>query len=241
MSTVEKFIEWKTHPNVTDNARFTVEAYNKDTIKKLNWDRVDVLYSFLGMYAIGLTAYYPDEFEFIKDGISIKDSKNKNIYSLKQIESIMASKQKLYKEKKLKKEDVLDFNPQLIQFIEKYFSIGNVIPVWPGANMDRGRACMYDIPELYFSKYEVWTRKLNEIYGNAFLDDLLDPNLVFENKHPVNYNPPFWNFSSTKDFLDNMADNKFSKDIKIGLYSKWLERIVGIIEKRKEQIQKSLS
>ena len=238
MNSVEQIMEWKKHPYKTDNEVFTVEAYNCEKTKKLNWEKTDVLYSFLGIYVIGLIAYYPDEFN--RDGVVIKDLKNRNIYNLKIINEIVSKKQKLCKEKKLEKKEVLDINPQLNKFIEVYFSIGNVIPVWPGANVDRGCSYMYDIPELYYTKNEVWFRILKEIYKNAYLDDVLSPNLVFENNNEINYNPSFWNFSSTEEFLDAIVNDKYSREIRIGLYSKWLNRIVGVINKRNKLIEKQL-
>lgn len=99
---------------------------------------------------------------------------------------------------------------------------------------------MYDIPELYYTKNEVWFRILKEIYKNAYLDDILSPNLVFENNNEINYNPSFWNFSSTEEFLDAMVNDKYSREIRIGLYSKWLNRIVGVINKRNKLIKKQL-
>lgn len=238
MDSVDDIMLWKNHPYKTDNELFTVEEYNKEVTKVLGWEKTDVLYSFLGIYVIGLAAYYPDEFD--RDGVIIKDSKSRNIYNLTRVNKIIESKQKEYEENKLSKSAFLDFNPQLINFIKRYFSIGNVIPTWPGANVDRGCSYMYDIPELYYSKYEVWTKILMEIYRNAYLEDILSDRLVFENNQEITYDPPFWDFSSTEDFLDNIVNNQYSKIVRIYLYSKWLERIVGIIEKRERLLKEEL-
>ena len=238
MNSVDDIMQWKNHPIETDNKMFTVEEYNRKKIDALKWKNVDVLYSFLGIYAIGLVAYYPDEFG--RKGILITDSNNNNIYSLNRINEIRKNKIQSYQDKDIKKKDFLDCNEQLNNFIKVYFSIGNVIPTWPGANVDRGCSYMYDIPELYYTKNEVWTRILKEVYNNSFLDDILSPNLVFERGHEIDFVPPFWNFSSTEEFLDNLVGNKYSKESRIWFYSKWLERIVGIINKRTELLEGEL-
>ena len=80
---------------------------------------------------------------------------------------------------------------------------------------------------------------MNEMYKNAFVDDILNPNLVFENNNEVNYVPAFWEFSSTKDFLENIGCDKYSKEVRKILYSKWLERVVGIIKKRENRLVKT--
>ena len=241
MESVQDIMKWKNHPYEADNKLFTVEAYNRDIIDKLGWERPDVLYSFLGIYVIGLVVYYPDEYEIHESRIIKKGNKAKgsDVYDLNVVNRIIKDKHILYEKGVLKRQEYLDLNPQLKQFIKKYFSIGNVIPTWPGANVDRGCSCMYDIPELYYSKYEIWTRILNEMYKNAFVDDILNPNLVFENNNEVNYVPAFWEFSSTKDFLENIGCDKYSKEVRKILYSKWLERVVGIIKKRENRLVKT--
>jgi hypothetical protein len=100
---------------------------------------------------------------------------------------------------------------------------------------------MYDIPELYFSKYEIWTRILNELYKNAYLDDVLNSKLTFDNKDSFDNDPPFRDFSSTEGFLKSIINKQFCREVQQYLYSKWLERIVGIINKRNDLINKVLS
>lgn len=228
MKSVEDIMKWKNWPHKDDLKLFTVEKYNEEKTNKLKWERTDVLYSFLGIYVIGLAAYFPDE--FIRSGVDIEDQDKNKIYSLKKINEIRKNKKELF----------LDSNEQLIEFIKVYFSIGNVIPTWPGANVDRGSSNMYDIPELYFSKNETWTRILNELYKNAYLDDLLNSKLVFENNCSFDNDPPYWKFSSTKQFLDSIIDERFSKEVRQYLYSMWLKRIVGIINKRNHLIEEEL-
>ena len=56
--------------------RETVEKYNDDKIIKLNWECPDVLFSFRGVYAIGVFIYYRQLFvDNVKTDIMVKDEK----------------------------------------------------------------------------------------------------------------------------------------------------------------------
>lgn len=56
--------------------RETVEKYNVDKIIKLNWECPDVLFSFRGVYAIGVFIYYRQLFgDNVKTDIKVKDEK----------------------------------------------------------------------------------------------------------------------------------------------------------------------
>ena len=59
-------------------------------------------------------------------------------------------------------------------FLSVYFELGNVIPIWPGGNQDKGAG--YDFPETYFTdeNNRYWTEKLLEKYPNACMDDVLN-------------------------------------------------------------------
>ncbi len=48
-----------------------------------------------------------------------------------------------------------------ISILPKYFDVGNVIPIWPGGNENKGKTkgC-FDIQELYFAKYYDWFKAL---------------------------------------------------------------------------------
>ena len=108
--------------------RETVEKYNEDKIIKLNWECPDVLFSFRGVYAIGVFIYYRQLFvDNVKTDIMVKDEKG-------------ATRQRLYSDKFLSENypqfsDVNDL-PEIKGFLKHYYDIGNIIPTWPGANVN---------------------------------------------------------------------------------------------------------
>ena len=124
--------------------RETVEKYNDDKIIKLNWECPDVLFSFRGVYAIGVFIYYRQLFvDNVKTDIMVKDEKG-------------ATRQRLYSDKFLSENypqfsDVNDLL-EIKGFLEHYYDIGNIIPTWPGANVNRGMAHCYDIPNVYYKR-----------------------------------------------------------------------------------------
>ena len=93
---------------------------------------------FRGVYAIGVFIYYRQLFgDNVKTDIKVKDEKG-------------ATRQRLYSDKFLSENypqfsDVNDL-PEIKGFLEHYYDIGNIIPTWPGANINRGMAHCYDIP-----------------------------------------------------------------------------------------------
>ncbi len=91
--------------------------------KELEWDETDTLYSFLGIYVIGLKACYPNK--FIRTNFQIRTVKGSNEYSKKVITN--------YKE-------FVDLNglEELKNFIKNYLTIGNLISIWPGGNIHKG-------------------------------------------------------------------------------------------------------
>lgn len=101
--------------------RETVEKYNVDKIIKLNWECPDVLFSFRGVYAIGVFIYYRQLFgDNVKTDIKVKDEKG-------------ATRQRLYSDKFLSENypqfsDVNDL-PEIKGFLEHYYDIGNIIPM----------------------------------------------------------------------------------------------------------------
>ena len=74
MNTIEDMLWWK---DLYDpNNIFTVESINKDKIKNLGWGaKADVLFSFLGVYVIGMYVYYPMEYRRTNYQIHICDGR----------------------------------------------------------------------------------------------------------------------------------------------------------------------
>ena len=219
ISTVEDIFWWKNLSN-----RFSVENINKEKIRKLKWENSDVLYSFLGIYLIGVLAYYPDRFH--KTKYDILNSDNKKMYSFDRLSKQFTE----FRE--------LNDNHELKKFIKVYFSIGNTMPIWPGANENRGKSYMFDIPDIYFNKNQIWTKILMEIYRNSYLEKVLDGKVMFDGDRQYINNPPFFNFDSTPQFLESIVDERYPLDARKYLYSKWVERIVGIIQKREQKLNK---
>lgn len=60
MKSVEEFMLWKDASN--KSAKSIEETYEKET-DSLGWLYSDVLYSFFGIYTLGIYVYYPHEFQ----------------------------------------------------------------------------------------------------------------------------------------------------------------------------------
>lgn len=149
--------------------RKTVEKYNEDKILDLGWEYPDVLYSFKGVYAIGVFIFYRHLFKNnIKTDIILKDKESKR-------------RQLLYSDKFLREHYTEFFHvnelKEMKTFLQHYYDIGNVIPTWPGANISRGMAHCYDIPNVYYKTYNKFTNLIfKNIYVNSFLDIILKEN-----------------------------------------------------------------
>lgn len=150
--------------------RKTVEECNNNKIGDLKWENPDVLYSFRGIYAIGVFIFYRDLFaDNIKNDIILKEKKE-------------GKRQLLYSDKFLR-EHYTKFSkvnelPELKRFLRHYYDIGNVIPTWPGANVSRGMAHCYDIPNVYYKYYEKYTKLfMQNVYENVFLDKVLNEHM----------------------------------------------------------------
>ncbi len=185
---IDAFFKWK----VAD--KNSIEKINRDNKYVRKWNKIDVLYSFIGIYTIGIYTFYKEECR-------------RTNYLIKTLDGGFFSKDYLANH-------YMDF-PKLnkviedVGFIEVYDSVGNLIPVWPGANVDRGtRAYCFDIPEVYFGNmYYEWFKLLCNMYPDAHLEIIIDKAFVYD----------------TKTFLDEMDEKK---------YVEYLEHIVNVIRKR---------
>ena len=141
----------------------TVEQIRKKQIKDLKWEYPDVLYSFLGIYTLGVMAYYKDDSQEISlAGILIKNKDGYNLYNRK------------FLSENYRKYRMLNEVEELRIFIEHYSSIGNVCPTWPGGNEHRGKSHCYDIPDVYFKRHENWYRELVTQNPAAFLNNVVN-------------------------------------------------------------------
>lgn len=187
--------------------RQTVEKYNEDKINKLKWECPDVLFSFRGVYAIGVFIHYRQLFvENVRTDIIVKDETG-------------VTRQHLYSDKFLSENypQFSDVNnlPEIKEFLEHYYDIGNIIPTWPGANVNRGMAHCYDIPNIYYKRHAKFTELIyDKIYSNAFIDEIIE-------------NDEY----DTVEKLLKLDPNQ---------YVKFLKYIVKIIKKRNRQLQNIL-
>ena len=187
--------------------RQSVEKYNEDKINKLKWECPDVLFSFRGVYAIGVFIHYRHLFvENVRTDIIVKDETG-------------VTRQHLYSDKFLSENypQFSDVNnlPEIKEFLEHYYDIGNIIPTWPGANVNRGMAHCYDIPNIYYKRHAKFTELIyDKIYSNAFIDEIIE-------------NDEY----DTVEKLLKLDPNQ---------YVKFLKYIVKIIKKRNRQLQNIL-
>lgn len=187
LKTVKAFFEWR-----NTNGKSVEDINRKYTCNdKLNWQHVDVLYSFLGIYAIGFWVYNKDlckttDFEIKCDG--------KRVYSENFLSSVQNSD----------KYNVEELNQVVIPFLKIYGSLGNVFPMWPGGNVHKGNAMIgcLDIPERYFNIYYDWFLALMEIYKD---------NICF--KDVINKETPkLPKYSSLKNFLKSVNETQKYKN-----------------------------
>lgn len=200
MNTVKEWFDWR-----SNSKEKSVEEHNKEKIGVLMWKYTDVLYSFLGIYTIGAWVYYSEKFNRT-DCMIKRKGENKIAYNYGFLSRTFGDFEELNSLSELKK------------FIECYFSIGNVCPIWPGGNEHRGKSCCFDIPDIYFKRHKTWTEYLIKEYPNSFINDIANSNNVF----CANGNIKF--------FLDNME--KEGKRI----YIDFLKHIISVIEHREKQI-----
>ena len=138
----------------------------------------------------------------------------------------------------------LNESPELVNFIKLYFSIGNVIPIWPGGNEVRGKMGIYDIPELFFNKYRTWTLELIRQYQNAYIDSVLnnDMFLVCHKSKDKGYTIKGYqkSFNNIKVFKECIKD-KTNTDNYTGFYFDYLKRRIKIIKRREIKLKEWLN
>lgn len=182
METVEEIIEWK-----KNKKEKSLEEKFFNEKEKLGWDETDTLYSFLGIYVIGLRAFYPNNFP--RTNFQIRTDTGSNAYS------------KIYIFNNYKEFVDLNELEELKNFIKNYLSIGNLIPIWPGGNMHKGMSQCFDIPEIYFIKHKKITDALIQIYKNSYMENIV------ENKKQIELTKILkMNKEEYKEFLEYIVD-----------------------------------
>lgn len=139
----------------------------------------------------------------MKTDIKVKDEKG-------------ATRQRLYSDKFLSENypqfsDVNDL-PEIKGFLEHYYDIGNIIPTWPGANINRGMAHCYDIPNVYYKRHAKFTKLVyGSIYRSVFIEEILEND----------------KYDTVEKLLKLQPEQ----------YVKFLEYIVDVIINRNKQLQ----
>lgn len=145
---------------------------------------------------------------------------HRNTQNKKGYHQILCSKRFLLslQNKKINNIDVAQLNECLKEFSDKYFDVGNLIPMWPGGNCLKGNQNngFMDIPEIFFRKYLYWYGKLAE-HSQSWLSEM-------------NERVKDTRFDSLKDFLSSIDSPE--------KYVNYINEIVGIIEDRTKQIIK---
>ena len=141
----------------------------------LDWGEYqDVIYSFLSLYTIGLKAYNSDTIAIRSVRQSYRPPRidlildNKIVWNSNLLKELYDLDSPLVQE--------LNKNKELQKFANRYFSIGNVMPIWPNGNEAKGlhENLCFDIPELYYgNKNKEWFAFLALQFPNAFLDTIL--------------------------------------------------------------------
>lgn len=198
---VNTFFEWK-----RDKKSSVEKKYREDTTVK-TWQRIDVLYSFIGIYQIGIYVIYPESCR--RTNYNIYPKFGGKYYDFAYLTEKISGTPRYMKYAELNK--IIE-DSGLIEVID---SIGNVIPIWPGGNIDKGaRNYCFDIPDIYFGYlYPEWFDVLCQMYPNAFL------NSICMEKYSVD----------TKSFLDGMTKNN---------YIEFLNHAVKVITGRSNLLKK---
>jgi hypothetical protein len=223
-STVEQILEWKCKCKTPDNEwSNSVEEFQKQYTTLCGGEDVtDVLYSFLGIYAIGVWVFNHKElnsdiFKIDKIRIRVKNENNEYQY--------LCSKNFLLKiqTNKINNIDVSKLNICIDPYAKLYFKAGNLIPMWPGGNTKKGNQNngYMDIPELFFKKYYKWFILLMKD-DHAFLEDI-NKFMIEKEKHLVSFT----------DFIEYVGSENN--------YKEYIKHIVNVIDKRTKNIAEAVN
>ena len=136
-NSIDAIFKWK------NSVKKSVEKTHEKDKYVSSWDKIDVMYSFIGIYQIGIYAFYPEKCK--RTDYVIRCKETNKYFSLKYLTELHNDESRYRAFSELNK--VIE-ESGLIEIID---SVGNVIPVWPGGNTDRGtRAYCFDIPDIYF-------------------------------------------------------------------------------------------
>lgn len=231
LNSVSEMFRWKLTPRELVNeepiAYPSVEWANRDLVNKLKWEELDVLYSFTLIYYLGLMVVNNKRFEELFEKEKYEQQNNRLCcYSTRFLYKCSTDR------------DFKEYNEasELKDFIQVYFSIGNVIPIWPGGNELKGKMGIFDIPEWFFKKYPKWTKALIELYPNAFLKPVIENNSFFISNDQMYAISGYENsFNDLNSFI-KCVKNKLHNDDCKNFYFDYLKRRTVIIKQRENEI-----
>ena len=247
--TIEEIINWKVIDyNDRPNRNYPKDSETMFKIQRrdLGWGEfTDVMYSFHSLYALGIMAYNPEAVDYRK-GKNLDKTDKVCLFYTKQPKQLVWSANDIQK-KYINHDGLvtnLNQNSELKKFAKHYFSLGNIIPIWPEGNKAKGNqeSVFLDIPELYFNscnefldrkKTVSWFTILKDTFDNIFLDELLSDELFTCDK----------TYKANKDIINIYKFEYLCKSFKEGrvdLYTKYLKHANSIIRHRNEELEKWL-
>lgn len=181
-------------------------------ISKLGWgEHKDVLYSFIGIFTLGIYIFE-------------KENGDKNRYSIGRdnIIRIAGKHQRLYSRKYIIAHlddfsNLVNTN-EIRDFVRVYTTVGNIIPIWPGGNEFKGKAGCYDIPDIFFYQY----RDMEKVYVQHILNKSIEDVALTR-------------FMSGSPYVSDIQ-NVFEYDMEE--YKKFVVHIINEIETRTKEIEK---
>ncbi|MCM1087793.1 MAG: hypothetical protein NC419_06525 [Muribaculaceae bacterium] len=173
----------------------------------IKWCYTDVLYSFKSMYLLGIKAFYPELVEVCgqtfrpANGASTRELAYNKKFLLNYVDKC----------------DCLNGYSKLEEFIELYETIGNVIPVWPGANVHRGQFGCYDCPDIYFNDEKIKPHALS-YYRDCPKSFMIGSEMIIDGSYK----------DITVSGLINMDKDE---------YEGYIQHAITVIKKRNEELQ----
>jgi len=192
----------------------SLEELNRSKTEALGWGKyTDVLYSFLGIFAVGVYIFEEDKdskFSIGKDNIIRIAGTKKWLYSRKYIKENFSEFSELANVKELK------------DFAKVYDLIGNIFPIWPGGNEFKGKSGCYDIPDIFFYNHG----EMEKVYIQYFLKKKVKDVALTR-------------FVADSPLYVNSIETVFKYNKKE--YTEFVKHIVEEIEMRTEEINKIIN
>jgi hypothetical protein len=210
-------------------SRVSLEKDYREETNKLGWgDYTDVLYSFLGVFVVGLKVYCgSDEPANLKEILAteMQISAYQKEYSWNFIRTFVKHYSEKDKDNKIKiAVDELKNLKEMESFINVISSIGNVYPIWPGGNKDKGTGTngCYDIPDIYLNKEDI--RNYSKHFFNTFCTNNFMENIIDGDYHTLTHDSILhFDRNKYRNFLIHIHDTICEREEKINITLKLLQ------------------